>query len=142
VSIADLLRLNGEPEPFLSRDRDKKGYVTNLPAPGMDGAAVIAACHDLRRVEQSFRMTRGDLRARPVSRHQREAIEARLTVVFAALAVARHLQDATGTSIKKTVQALRTARSATIEINGQRLTLDPDLTDAARDIPKRLETGH
>ena len=58
------------------------------------------------------------------------------------LAVARHLQDASGTSIKKIVQALRTARSATIEINGQRLTLDPDLTDAARDILKRLETGH
>jgi hypothetical protein len=118
-----------------------KGYVTNLPASSMDGAAVIAACHDLWKVEQSFRMTKGDLRARPVS-HQREAIEAHLTVVFAALAVARHLQDAAGTSIKKIVQTLRTARSATIEINGQRLTLDPDLTDAARDILKRLETGH
>jgi hypothetical protein len=93
-------------------------------------------------VEQSFRMTKGDLRARPVFRNQREAIEAHLTVVFAALAVARHLQDTAGTSIKKIVQTLRTARSATIEINGQRLTLDPDLTDAARDILKRLETGH
>lgn len=116
-----------------------KGYVTNLPASKMDGAEVIAAYHNLWRVEQSFRMTKGDLRARPVFHHQREAIEAHLTVVFAALAVARHLQDATGTSIKKIVQALRTARSATIEINGQRLTLDPDLTDAARDILKRLE---
>src|SRR6202167_5612870 len=119
-----------------------KGYVTNLPASRMDGAAVIAAYHDLWKVEQSFRMTKGDLRARPVFHHQREAIEAHLTVVFAALAVARHLQDAAGTSIKKIVQTLRTARSATIEINGQRLTLDPDLTDAARDILKRLETGH
>jgi len=45
-------------------------------------------------------------------------------------------------AIKKIVQTLRTARSATIEINGQRLTLDPDLTSAARDILKRLETGH
>jgi len=45
--------------------------------------------------------------------------------VFAALAVARHLQDATGTSIKKIVQTLPTARSAAIEINGQRLTLAP-----------------
>jgi hypothetical protein len=52
------------------------------------------------------------------------------------------LQDATGTSIKKIVQTLRTARSATIEINGQRLTLAPDLTDAARDILQRLGTGH
>ena len=108
----------------------------------MDGAAVIAAYHDLWRVEQSFRMTKGDLRARPVFHHQREAIEAHLTVVFAALAVARHLQDTTGISIKKIVQTLRTARSATIEINGQRLTVGPDLTDAARDILKRLETGH
>jgi len=53
-------------------------------------------------------MTKGDLRARPVFHHQREAIEAHLTVVFAALAVARHLQDAAGTSIKKIVQTLRT----------------------------------
>jgi hypothetical protein len=95
----------------------------------MDGAAVIAAYHDLWKVEQSFRMTKGDLRARPAFHHQREAIEAHLAVVFAVLAVARHLQDANDTGIKKIVQTLRTARSATIEINGQRLTLDPDLTD-------------
>jgi hypothetical protein len=119
-----------------------KGYVTNLPAAAMDGTAIITAYHDLWKVEQSFRMAKSDLRARPVFHHQREAIEAHLTVVFAALAVARHLQDAAGTSIKKIVQTLRTARSATIEINGQRLTLGPDLTDAARDILKRLEPGH
>ncbi len=119
-----------------------KGYVTNLPATAMDGTAVIGAYHDLWHVEQSFRMTKSDLRARPVFHHQRDAIEAHLTVVFAALAIARHLQDATGTSIKKIVQTLRTARSATITINGQRLTLEPDLTDAASDILRRLETGH
>jgi len=119
-----------------------KGYVTNLPVATMDGAAVIAAYHDLWHVEQSFRMTKSDLRARPVFHHQRQAIEAHLTVVFAALAVARHLQDATGTSIKKIVQNLRAARSATIEINGQRLTLEPDLTDTTRAILSRLESGH
>ena len=36
-------------------------------------------------------MTKGDLRARPVFHHLREAIEAHLTVVFASLAVAPHL---------------------------------------------------
>ena len=119
-----------------------KGYVTNLPVATMDGAAVINAYHDLWHVEQSFRMTKSDLRARPVFHHQRQAIEAHLTVVFAALAVARHLQDATGTSIKKIVQNLRAARSATIEINGQRLTLEPDLTDTTRAILSQLESGH
>ena len=119
-----------------------KGYVTNLTVAQMTGAAVIAAYHDLWRVEESFRMTKSDLRARPVFHHQRDAIEAHLTVVFAALAVSRHLQDTTGTSIKKIIQTLRAARSATIEINGQRLTLDPELTPAARDLLDQLETGH
>ena len=119
-----------------------KGYVTNLPLETMDGAGVISAYHDLWRVEQSFRMTKSDLRARPVFHHQRDSIEAHLTVVFAALAVSRHLQEATATSIKKIVQTLRAARSATIEINGQRLTLDPELPNTARDILNRLQSGH
>jgi hypothetical protein len=119
-----------------------KGYVTNLPITTVDGQAVIDAYHDLWRVEQSFRMAKSDLRARPVFHHQRDAIEAHLTIVFAALAISRYLQEATGISIKKIVQTLRTARSATIEINGQRLTLDPELSSIARDLIHRIEKGH
>jgi hypothetical protein len=48
-----------------------KGYVTN-PASRMDGASVMAASHDPWKVEQSFRMTKDDLRARPVFYRQRE----------------------------------------------------------------------
>lgn len=119
-----------------------KGYVTNLPADVMDGATVIAAYHDLWKVEASFRMAKSDLRARPVFHHQRDSIEAHLTVVFAALAISRHLQNRTGVTIKKLVQTLRVARSATIDVNGQRLTLDPELSPAARNIIDRLPRGH
>lgn len=45
--------------------------------------------------------------------------------MFAALAVAGHLQNTTGISIKKIIQTLRTQRSATIEISGQRITSVP-----------------
>jgi hypothetical protein len=85
-------------------------------------------------VEKSFRMAKTDLRARPIFHHQRDSIEAHLTVVFAALAIARHLQDATGVSIKRLVNTLRPVRSATIQVNGQRLTLDPELPPAAREL--------
>jgi hypothetical protein len=119
-----------------------KGYVTNLDLAALDGAAVIAAYHQLWQVEASFRMTKSDLRARPVFHHEREAIEAHLTVVFAALAVSRYLQTRAEVSIKKLVQTLRTARSATIDINGQRLTLEPELTDPARTLLHRLQEGH
>jgi transposase len=119
-----------------------KGYVTNLDRAVMDGAAVIANYHQLWQVEASFRMTKSDLRARPVFHHEREAIEAHLTVVFAALAVSRYLQQRSGVSIKRLIQTLRTARAATIEINGQRMTLEPELTGPARAILDRLEDGH
>ena len=45
--------------------------------------------------QQSFRMSKHDLRARPVFHHTHDAIEAHLTVVMASLAVAHYLQDTT-----------------------------------------------
>ena len=120
-----------------------KGYVTNLPASTMDGHAVVDAYHDLWQVEKSFRMAKSDLRARPIFHHKRESIEAHLTVVFAALAVSRYLQDTTGTSIKNIVRTLRAVRSATIRVNGHEITLDPDIPSAAQAILDQLpRAGH
>lgn len=120
-----------------------KGYVTNLPASTMDGHGVVAAYHDLWQVEKSFRMAKSDLRARPIFHHKRDSIEAHLTVVIAALAVSRHLQDATDTSIKTIVRTLRAVRSATIRLGGHEITLDPDIPPAAQTILERLPPrGH
>ncbi len=99
-----------------------KGYVTNLPTDTMSGAEIISAYHDLWQVEASFRMTKSDLRARPVFHHQHEAIEAHLSVVFAALAITRYLTNTTGKSIKKIVQTLRPLRSVIIDIDGHQFT--------------------
>ena len=118
-----------------------KGYVTNIATEKMAGQAVISAYHDLWQVEASFRMTKSDLKARPVFHHQRDSIEAHLTVVFAALAISRHLHKATGVSIKKIVQTLRTIRSATIEVNGQQLTIKPKIPQHAKDILDAIQ-GH
>jgi hypothetical protein len=109
----------------------------------VDGAAVVAAYHDLWQVEKSFRMAKSDLRARPMFHHERDSIEAHLTVVFAALAVSRHLQDTTGVSIKNIVCTVRTVRSATIRLGGHEITLDPDIPAAAAEILDQLPAaGH
>ena len=103
-----------------------KGYVTNIEAGLMPAGEVIASYHDLWHVEQSFRMSKTDLAARPMFHHTREAIEAHLTIVFAALAIARHLQHATGLSIKKIVQTLRPIQQITVRIAGhEHLAEDP-----------------
>ncbi|TWP31876.1 IS1634 family transposase [Leekyejoonella antrihumi] len=104
-----------------------KGYVTNLPAEMMPAAEVIANYHDLWHVEQSFRMSKTDLAARPMFHHQRDSIEAHLTIVFTALAVARHLQDATGLSIRRIVQTLRPLRDVEIKVAGQTITAHPQI---------------
>lgn len=88
-------------------------------------------------------MAKTDLRARPVFHHSRDSIEAHITIVFAALAISRHLQEITGASIEKIVQTLRPVRSATIELNGQQLTLDPNPPPAAQDLLATLRReGH
>ena len=104
-----------------------KGYVTNIPATIAPAAEVIANYHDLWSVEQSFRMTKSDLAARPLFARTRDAIEAHLTIVFTALAVARTVQNRTGLSLRRVLHALKPLRSADIEINGQIQTFPPEL---------------
>jgi hypothetical protein len=104
-----------------------KGYVTNIPAALMPASEVIGSYHDLWQVEQSFRMSKTDLRARPMFARTRDAIEAHLTVVFTALAVSRALQNRTGLSLRRVLRALKPLRSATVEINGMTSTIPPAL---------------
>ncbi|MCT2265812.1 transposase, partial [Dietzia cinnamea] len=118
-----------------------KGYVTNIASEVMDGHAVVAAYHDLWKVEQSFRMAKADLRARPIFHRTRDAIEAHLTVVFAALAVARHLQDVTGMSIKKIVTTLRPLRTVTVAIGDHEMLVEPTISDAARAVIDAINSG-
>jgi len=115
-----------------------KGYVTNIPTSTMGGAAVIGAYHDLFEVERSFRMAKSDLKARPIFHRTRDSIEAHLTVVFAALAISRHLQAQTGQSIKKIVRTLRPLRTVQIQLAGQNITATPTITAEARAILEQL----
>ena len=111
-----------------------KGYVTNVPVSLMPATEVITKYHDLWNVEKSFRMSKSDLDARPMFNRKRDAIEAHLTIVFAALAVAHAIQSRTGLSIAKVVKQLRPLRTATITINGATQAFPPAIPDPERKI--------
>ena len=104
-----------------------KGYVTNIPAHLMPPEDVIASYHELWHVEQSFRMSKTDLAARPMFVRTRDAIEAHLTIVFTALAVSLEAQRRTGLSIRNVVRQLKPLRSATITANGATQTIPPHI---------------
>ena len=50
---------------------------------------MIGAYHQLWQVEKSFRMSKSDLKTRPIYHHKRESIKAHLSIVSATLAVSR-----------------------------------------------------
>jgi hypothetical protein len=118
-----------------------KGYVTNIPTETMNGERVVAAYHDLYQVERSFRMAKSDLAARPVFHRLRDSIEAHLTIVFTALAVAREAQNRTGLSISRIIKMLRPLRTATITLGRQRITVPPRVPDNARRVIDDLANG-
>jgi transposase len=122
-----------------------KGYVTNSPTSRLDGHSVVAAYHELFQVERSFRMAKPDLRARPMFHHQNDSIQAHLTIVFTALAIARHLQDITGISIRKLVRTLRPLRDVTIRIAGTEIIATtppgPDATTILDTITHGTDAG-
>ena len=119
-----------------------KGYVTNIAPEVMNGPAVVAAYKDLYQVERSFRMAKSDLRARPIFHHQRDSIEAHLTIVFAALALSREAQARTGLSIKKTLTTLRPLRSAVLAIGDHTTTALPHIPPDVRELLTHLQGGH
>jgi Transposase DDE domain len=113
-----------------------KGYVTNLRA-CPDGTPVtaefvIGAYHQLFQIEKSFRMAKSDLQARPVYHHLRDSIEAHLTIVFAAMAVSRWIENTTGWSIRRFVKTARRYRTIQIQAGQHTITAADPLPDDLR----------
>jgi hypothetical protein len=122
-----------------------KGYVTNL-ATCPDGTPVTAqfvidAYHRLIEIEKSFRMSKHDLAARPIYHHKRDPIEAHLSIVFAALAVSRRIEDRTGWSIRKFVRTARRYRTIQIQAGAHTITAADPLPDDLRHALNRIHRG-
>lgn len=78
-----------------------KGYLTNTNLPEQ---TVIDRYHDLWRIENSFRITKSDLEARPIFHRLDETITAHLVIVFAGLAIAKYIEIRSGMSIAKALK--------------------------------------
>ncbi|MDY5147252.1 IS1634 family transposase [Actinotignum timonense] len=117
-----------------------KGYVTNIPIAVAPATQIVDSYHELWHVEQSFRMSKSDLRARPIFHRKREAIEAHLTVVMAALAISRYLYQETGVTTKKLVRLLRPIQEQTILYQGHEIRSSDPIPPQAQEILDSL--GH
>src|SRR3990167_1755703 len=77
-----------------------KVYFTNIPKATLSNEQVVKHYHDLWRVERTFRMSKSDLKARPIFHHTHDAIRAHIIICFMALMVGKLIEIKTGFSLR------------------------------------------
>ena len=82
-----------------------------------------------------------DLQARPIYHHQRDSIDAHLTIVFAAPAVSRWIEDRTGWSIRRFVRTARRYRTIEIQAGNHTITAADPLPNALRTAVAAITQG-
>lgn len=100
-----------------------KGYYTNLEY--TENNLIVARYRDLWRVENSFRMAKSDLEARPIYHRKKTSIEYHILIVFVALCIARVIEIEKRESIKQVTDDLKDKWTITLkdEISGNSLKI-------------------
>jgi transposase len=113
-----------------------KGYVTN--AAELTDEEIIQKYTELWTVEKSFRMSKSDLKARPIFHTLKESIQAHLLIVFTALVISRYVEICSKRSISKIVQILNQVKEIIVEdtVSKQKSSKYTNLTPEAKELVK------
>lgn len=77
-----------------------KGYYTDIEEQVVDSGTIIERYHDLYKIEQAFRISKNDLKTRPIFHFKEEPIKLHLLICFMALAASKHIELKAKTSIR------------------------------------------
>jgi len=88
-----------------------KGYLTNTPLPP---SVVIDHYRNLWKIEHSFRITKSDLKARPIFHRIDETIKAHLIIVFAGLAISKYIEIYSGLTIRRALKIAQKVLTHTV----------------------------
>lgn len=118
-----------------------KGYITNLNLPAQE---IIDRYHDLWHVEASFRMSKSDLKARPIFHRKEESIEAHLTIVMTSMAVAKSMEEKSKMAIRKIVKLIRPLRTGILinKNSNSRLEIEPQIPEEIMELINALSRGY
>ena len=89
-----------------------KGYYTDLQQQAVSSQTIIDRYHELYKIEQAFRISKHDLKTRPIYHYKAPAIQLHLLICFMALAVSKHIELKSGKSIKSFVNAAKKVQDA------------------------------
>jgi len=108
-----------------------KGYCTNIPEGVLSNTQVIEYYNGLWHVEQAFRMSKTDLKTRPIFHYMHDAIRAHVLLCFMGLMMGKFLEIKTGLSLRRVRDILWNVQEAHIEdsLTGKRIVLQTNVKD-------------
>ena len=121
-----------------------KGYYTDMTADIIDNATIIKNYHELYRVEQAFRVSKNDLKTRPIFHFKSHTIQLHILICFMALAVSKHIEIKTGVSIREFITQSKKITDARLmnRINKKEITMRVPVTKEIRKIIAKLNLPH
>lgn len=142
----------GNKEPSLNKELIErtrlllgiKGYYTDLEEVVASNGMIIGRYHDLYKIEQAFRISKSDLKTRPIFHYKEEPIKLHLLICFMALVVSKHIELATDVSIKKFVTELKKITDARIlsKITNKETRIRVQMTPIIEELIRRLNLPH
>ena len=87
-------------------------------------------------------MSKSDLKARPIFHRKRDAIEAHLTIIMAALALQRTIEHKTGITLKRFVKQLRIVRSGIVVIDNKEYPAPAVMSEEIARLLNKLKPTH
>jgi len=120
-----------------------KGYYTNIEQE-IDDKKIIERYHDLYKIEQSFRISKSDLRARPIFHFKEDPIKLHLLICFIALAIAKHIEIKTGYSVRKVITESNKITEGKIlnKITGEIIVMRAKTSEFMKEILEKLFGPH
>ena len=138
------LELNDELVAKTNQLLGVKGYYTNLPETILTNSEVIERYHDLYKIEQAFRVSKSDLKTRPIFHFKEEPIKLHMLICFMALAVSKYIELKTAYSLRAFLTEAKKVTDARLvnSITGKNFTIRTKLSPKVINILKRLNLPH
>lgn len=115
-----------------------KGYYSNCS--NLTDQEIIKHYKNLWNVEKSFRISKSDLKTRPIFHNKQQAIETHILICFMALALAKYIEIKTNKSIKYVSKELKKITDARIfdQINKREFTMRSKINTETAEILKMI----
>ena len=121
-----------------------KGYYTDIEESVADSKTIIERYHDLYKVEQAFRVSKNDLKTRPIFHFKEEPIKLHLLICFMALAVSKHIEIKAETSIRSFLTECRKVTDARMlnKITKKEIRMRAEIPSHLRQMISKITRPH